>query len=117
VTGGPEGGPAPGRPDSASADRAELLALLREKIAGQIRSAEAGDLDAVNAAADEIRDLLNALDPSPTGPAAEAERPAWAELADLQRRLALTLAQQREELADRLSHSRRGRSALRAYER
>jgi hypothetical protein len=90
-----------------------VLEELESALARQLASLGQDDLDGVEAACARLEALVRAAEDAPPSAPGTSER--LKRVRDLYRRLRLTLAERKSDLARRLDRIRRGRRTLRAY--
>ena len=97
-------------------DTSQILTELEDAVARQLDLAVHEDLDALAAMEQTVLDLLGRLkrrgEPASGEPAERLKH-----IDQLHRRACLTIAQRKQESAERLAQARDGKTALRAYGR
>ena len=107
--------PAPTPPREPTASPAEsILAELEAALVEQLSLAGKDDLEGVLTASRGLEELLRRAEGVPR-PMSRQCLDRLARVRDLHRRLAVTLAQRKQELAGQLRQLRQGKRTLRAY--
>ncbi len=93
-------------------DPAEQLAELESLLSEELAAVRSGNLDLAPAMGERVGFVLGGIDPAMLS---GEHRLQIEKIKTLRRQLTLTLNVEKQELAEKLGHTRTGRGALRAY--